>query len=62
MSGKIPALIAACVLLLCKSAFAHRIDEYLQATILSLETNRVQASMPAHSRYARRILRDRRYR
>ena len=45
MSGKIPALIAACVLLLCKSAFAHRIDEYLQATILSLETNRVQASM-----------------
>ena len=27
------------------AAFAHRIDEYLQATILSLETNRVQASM-----------------
>ena len=28
-----------------RARFAHRIDEYLQATILSLETNRVQASM-----------------
>ncbi len=39
------AVIAACVLLCVRAASAHRIDEYLQATILSLETNRVQASM-----------------
>ena len=39
------AVIAACVFLCAKGAFAHRIDEYLQATILSLETNRIQASM-----------------
>jgi hypothetical protein len=45
MSRKIAAAIAACVLLSGATAFAHRIDEYLQATILSLETNRVQASM-----------------
>ena len=41
--------LAACtpaVLLLCSmSAWAHRIDEYLQATILSLELNRAHASM-----------------
>jgi hypothetical protein len=30
---------------LWKVAFAYRIDEYLQATMLSLEGNRVQASM-----------------
>jgi hypothetical protein len=40
-----PALFAASVLLCAKGAAAHRIDEYLQATLLSLETNRVQASM-----------------
>ena len=41
--------LAACtatVLLLCSiPAWAHRIDEYLQATILSLESNQVHASM-----------------
>jgi len=42
---KIAVIIAACVLASGKAAFAHRIDEYLQATILSLEGNRVQASM-----------------
>ena len=45
MTRKIAPAIAACVLLFGKTAFAHRIDEYLQATILSLETNCVQASM-----------------
>jgi hypothetical protein len=45
MTRKIALVIAACVLVFGKSAFAHRIDEYLQATILSLEGNRVQASM-----------------
>ena len=36
----------AAVLLLCSvPALAHRIDEYLQATILSLESNQVHASM-----------------
>jgi hypothetical protein len=42
---RITAAIGICVLLFGKAAFAHRIDEYLQATILSLETNRVQASL-----------------
>lgn len=42
---KITFLIAAGSLLLSNAAFAHRIDEYLQATIFSLEANRVQASM-----------------
>jgi hypothetical protein len=36
---------AFCVLVLGKTAFAHRIDEYLQATIFSIDDNRVQASM-----------------
>ncbi len=39
------AAISACFLCLGQSAFAHRIDEYLQATIFSVEANRVQASM-----------------
>jgi hypothetical protein len=39
------AVIVACVILCAKGAFAHRIDEYLQATLLSLESHRVQASM-----------------
>jgi HupE / UreJ protein len=38
-------VIAACVLVFGRTAFGHRIDEYLQATILSLEGNRIQASM-----------------
>ncbi len=38
-------LVAACCLLSGRTAHAHRIDEYLQATILSLQTNGIQASM-----------------
>jgi HupE / UreJ protein len=38
------ALFAIC-LLFGKTAWAHRIDEYLQATIISLEVNRAYASM-----------------
>jgi hypothetical protein len=45
MKRKTTAVIIAFVLLLGKTAFAHRIDEYLQATILSVKANRVQASM-----------------
>jgi hypothetical protein len=37
--------LVALALLSGKSACAHRIDEYLQATILSLQADRVQASM-----------------
>jgi HupE / UreJ protein len=36
---------AAVVLMLGAGAFAHRLDEYLQATILSVENDHVQASM-----------------
>jgi hypothetical protein len=45
MRRKITAALAVCFLLFGRSAFAHRIDEYLQATILSLEGTRVHASM-----------------
>lgn len=45
MRSKFTIVIAACVLLCARGAFAHRIDEYLQATIFSLEANRVNASM-----------------
>ena len=45
MKGKTVAALVACALLFGKTVSAHRIDEYLQATILSLEANRVQASM-----------------
>jgi hypothetical protein len=45
MRPTITAVVAACVLLFGETASAHRIDEYLQATILSVEANRVQASM-----------------
>jgi hypothetical protein len=40
-------LIAASVILLSvgKSAFAHRLDEYLQATTISVEKHRVQAQI-----------------
>jgi HupE / UreJ protein len=38
--------VAAAILLsLCVGAFAHRLDEYLQAIILSVEKDHVQASM-----------------
>jgi hypothetical protein len=36
---------AAILLSLCAAAFAHRLDEYLQATILSVEQDHVLASM-----------------
>ena len=39
------ALAALCFLLAGRAAWAHRIDEYLQATILSLDANRVNTSM-----------------
>lgn len=45
MRLKTAAIIAACTLLFAPSAFAHRIDEYLQATVFTLQANRVQASM-----------------
>ena len=39
-------LAAAVILLLAGiPALAHRLDEYLQATILSIEKNRLQAQM-----------------
>ncbi|MGA3189650.1 MAG: hypothetical protein ABSF22_21295 [Bryobacteraceae bacterium] len=38
-------LAAAVLLALATPAFAHRLDEYLQATILSVEKDRVQASL-----------------
>ena len=40
-------LIAVAAILLCLGgvASAHRLDEYLQATIISVEKDRVQASM-----------------
>jgi hypothetical protein len=45
MKRNVAALFAVCVLLFGRPALAHRIDEYLPATILSLEANRAQASM-----------------
>ena len=45
MRWKIIAAVVACVLLPVKPAFAHRIDEYLQATIVSLDKNSIHASM-----------------
>jgi HupE / UreJ protein len=45
MRGKTTAVMAAGILLFAQAAFAHRIDEYLQATVFSLQANRVQASM-----------------
>jgi hypothetical protein len=45
MRRKTTAVIIAVVLFLGKTASAHRIDEYLRATLLSVEANRVQASM-----------------
>jgi hypothetical protein len=45
MMRKAVAVATFCFLFLGRTAWAHRIDEYLQATVLSLETNRVTASM-----------------
>ncbi len=45
MMRKPMAVAAFCFLFWGRTAWAHRIDEYLQATILSLEANRVTASM-----------------
>lgn len=45
MKLKLSALVASGLLISCIPAWAHRIDEYLQATILSLESNRAHASM-----------------
>jgi len=45
MRSRVIAAVIACVLLVVQPALAHRIDEYLQATIVSLEGNRVHASM-----------------
>lgn len=38
-------ICAALILCFDRNAFAHRIDEYLQATLLKVEADRVQASM-----------------
>jgi HupE / UreJ protein len=45
MRSKITASIVAYILLTVQPAFAHRIDEYLQATIVSLEKDSIHASM-----------------
>src|SRR5215469_7956001 len=37
--------VSAAVLLAGTSAFAHRLDEYLQATLISVERDRVQAQV-----------------
>ena len=42
---RLAGVVASCLLLFCGRAWAHRIDEYLQATILSLEPGHVNASM-----------------
>ncbi len=41
----IAAIIAACTFVFAPAALAHRIDEYLQATVFTLQADRVQASM-----------------
>ena len=45
MNRAVAAVVFAFVLLCGRSAQAHRIDEYLQATIVSLEPNRVDGAM-----------------
>jgi len=45
MRWKNTAIAAACFLLFGGVALAHRVDEYLQATIISLQANQAQASM-----------------
>jgi hypothetical protein len=39
------ALIATMIVLRASPIFAHRLDEYLEATVLTVEKNRVQAEM-----------------
>lgn len=39
------ALLAACIFVFARAAWAHRIDEYLQATILALDAHQVHGSM-----------------
>ena len=45
MKLRIVLAFLLCSLIAAKAAFAHRIDEYLQATLLTVEKDRVQASM-----------------
>src|SRR5580658_194191 len=45
MKGSSAAFIAGGIFLFAGVSSAHRIDEYLQATLLSVETGRIQASM-----------------
>jgi hypothetical protein len=45
LAAMVPAVLAAVFLLAGANAAAHRIDEYLQATIVSLEAGRVHGSM-----------------
>jgi hypothetical protein len=45
MRGRAAVVIFAAVFLFARVSSAHRIDEYLQATLLSVETGRIQASM-----------------
>jgi HupE / UreJ protein len=45
MRLKTIAAVVTCTLLTVQPAFAHRIDEYLQATIVSLHKNGIPASM-----------------
>src|ERR1700683_1477464 len=45
MKLKFAIIVAACILLFGEATWAHRIDEYLQTTIVSLQANQAQASM-----------------
>ena len=45
MKWRLAIAVVLCAWFSAESAFAHRIDEYLQATILSVEAGHVQASM-----------------
>ena len=42
---KLLAIVAAVLMALPAPAYGHRLDEYLQATILSVDTDRVEGSM-----------------
>jgi hypothetical protein len=45
MKRRIAFAVLLCALITAKAAFAHRIDEYLQATLLTMERDHVRASM-----------------
>ena len=45
MKARLVAIGAAALLSIVPSAFAHRVDEYLQAIILSVENDRIRADM-----------------